>query len=79
MKRRIPSLISQDSYDKSVLLHLSMGEAERSILIFVQQQEFATKINALASENSLVDRRSRIRNLDPFLDVGILRVGGRLH
>lgn len=71
--------ISQESYDKSVLSHQDLKEAEYYILKFVQQQEFDTEISALASKNSQVNRRSRIRNLDPFLDDGIVRVGGRLH
>eukprot|EP00105_Crassostrea_gigas_P034805 XP_019918953.1 PREDICTED: uncharacterized protein LOC105318561 [Crassostrea gigas] len=79
MKRLNSSPILQESCDKSVLSHQDLKEAEKSILKFIQQQEFDTEINALASGNSHVNRRSRIRNLDPFLDDGILRVGGRLH
>ena len=35
-------------------------------------------MNNLTSGNSRVPSRSLIRNLDPFLDEGLNRVGGRL-
>lgn len=80
MKRLNSSPISQEPYDKSKLSHQDLKEAEKSVLKFNQQQEFDTECNAVASGNSHVNRRrSRIRNLDPFLNDGILRVGGRLH
>lgn len=67
------------NHNKSVLSHQDLKEAEKSILKFVQQQKFNTEINGPASGNPNVNRRSRIRNLDPFLEDGILRVDGRLH
>lgn len=59
MKRLNPIIpISQKSYDKSILSHQDLKEAEKSLLKFVQQQEFDTEIHVLASGNPHVNRRS---------------------
>lgn len=63
MKRLNSSTVLQESYNKSVLLHQDLKETKEYILKFVQQQEYDTEINALASGNYHVNRRGRIRNL----------------
>ncbi|XP_062616110.1 uncharacterized protein LOC134277820 [Saccostrea cucullata] len=73
------SLVHDDSCDKAYISFEDLKEAERVILTFIQRQEFPTEINTLVSGNSSVSHGSRIRSLDPFLDAGLLRVGGRLH
>ena len=67
-----------DTCDKSVISYQNLKEAEKAILVFIQQQEFPMEMNILTSGNSRVPSSSPIRNLDPFLDEGLIRVGGRL-
>ncbi|XP_061191631.1 uncharacterized protein LOC133199821 [Saccostrea echinata] len=73
------AIVQGYSYDKTVISYQDLKEAERTILAFIQRQEFLTEINTLESGNSRVSHGSRVRSLDPFLDAGLLRVGGRLH
>lgn len=54
-----------------------MLEAERAIISFVQRQHFKEEIFSLVKGNS-VRRGSSLHRLDPQMDNGILRVGGRL-
>ncbi|XP_052407932.1 uncharacterized protein LOC127953079 [Carassius gibelio] len=53
-------------------------EAETSIIAFCQQERFPTEFAALTSGNAQVPRSSSILKLDPVLEGGVLRVGGRL-
>ena len=55
-----------------------LSEAERSIIAFCQQQRFSSEITALRSGKP-VPKNSTIQKLDPILDEGLLRVGGRLN
>ncbi|XP_041954032.1 uncharacterized protein LOC121713480 isoform X1 [Alosa sapidissima] len=52
--------------------------AEKAILSYVQKQSFPDEINMLQEGASNVKKSSSIYKLDPVLDNGILRVGGRL-
>ncbi|VDI74707.1 Hypothetical predicted protein [Mytilus galloprovincialis] len=63
-------------YTKRISLQ-ELKDAEHSILVYVQRQEFTDEINTL-SGNKTVKATSNIRKLDPVLDGDLLRVGGRL-
>ena len=52
--------------------------AEKVILAYVQKQHFPEEINMLQEGASNVKKGSSICGLDPVLDDGNLRVGGRL-
>lgn len=52
--------------------------AELAIIRYCQQQRFGEENAMLSAGNSTVSRRSTIHRLDPRLDDGLLRVGGRL-
>ncbi|XP_031422633.2 uncharacterized protein LOC116220330 [Clupea harengus] len=52
--------------------------AENAILTYVQRQSFPQEISMLQEGASCVRKGSSIYRLDPMLDGGILRVGGRL-
>lgn len=52
--------------------------AELAIIRYCQQQRFGEEIAMLSAGKSTVSRRSTIHRLDPRLDDGLLRVGGRL-
>uniref|UniRef100_A0A069DYA1 Putative bel15-i ag n=1 Tax=Panstrongylus megistus TaxID=65343 RepID=A0A069DYA1_9HEMI len=53
-------------------------QAKSKIYLLLQIQHFSKEIKAL-KEGNQIDKRSKIYNLNPFLDdQGILRVGGRL-
>ncbi|XP_049329531.1 uncharacterized protein LOC125794101 [Astyanax mexicanus] len=54
-----------------------LEEAEESIVKFCQKQGFPQEIECLRNGKN-VSRKSSIFRLDPVLDHGILRVGGRL-
>ncbi|XP_052470971.1 uncharacterized protein LOC128027405 [Carassius gibelio] len=54
-------------------------EAERSVIFYVQRQAFPAEISTLQMTPPKVKRSSRICRLDPVLDEGILRIGGRMH
>ena len=75
--KRLNSLqTTDDTYDKSDY-YQNLQEAEKARLVFTHQQEFSMKINSLTLGNSRVPCCIRILNLDPFLDEGLIRVGGR--
>lgn len=52
--------------------------AERAIIGYCQGQRFSEEISALSSRKATVSRQSCIYKLDPILEDGLLRVGGRL-
>lgn len=56
----------------------SLSEAEISIIRFTQQERFPDEFAALSSDKCEVKKESRIYKLDPTLENGLLRVGGRL-
>lgn len=62
----------------SVLTPKDLEEAELAVIGYCQQQRFATEISSLLSEKRTVSRQSSIYKLDPILENGLLRVGGRL-
>ncbi|PWA32804.1 hypothetical protein CCH79_00018048 [Gambusia affinis] len=53
-------------------------EAELAIVRYCQQQRFEDEISCLLSKTGTGGRQSSIYKLDPILDNGLLRVGGRL-
>lgn len=53
-------------------------EAEEAIIRYCQQVRFQEEITALSSGRCTVSRHSSIYRLDPVLEDGLLRVGGRL-
>ena len=78
--KRLNSLKTpDDTCDMSVISYQNLKQAEKAILMFLQKQEFPMEMNNLTSGNSRVPCSSRIRNLDPFLDDGLIRVCVRLH
>ena len=56
-----------------------MAEAERSVITYMQRRAFPAEIATLEMTPPRVHKGSKICRLDPVLDEGILRVGGRLH
>ena len=56
-----------------------LADAERSVVIYVQRQAFSPEIATLQLIPPRVLKSSNLCRLDPVLDEGILRVGGRLH
>ena len=56
-----------------------MAEAERSVIMYMQRRAFPAEIATLEMTPPRVHKGSKICRLDPVLDEGILRVGGRLH
>ena len=55
-----------------------LSEAEMAIIRYCQQLRFSEEIAALTSCKATVSRQSSIYRLDPVLNDGLLRVGGRL-
>ena len=77
--KRLNSLTTpDDTRDKSVISYQNLKETENAILMFTQQQEFPMEMYNLTSGNSRVPCSSPIKNLDPFLDEGLIPVSGRL-
>ncbi|KAL7878212.1 hypothetical protein SRHO_G00048550 [Serrasalmus rhombeus] len=56
-----------------------IAEAERVIIAYVQRQAFSAEIASLELIPPRLHRSSNLCRLDPVLDKGIMRVGGRLH
>ncbi len=63
---------------RSVLMPNDLLEAESAIIRYCQRQRFQDEISSLMSERRTVSRQSSIYKLDPVLEDGLLRVGGRL-
>lgn len=73
--------ISEPQTDKqkgSILTPNDLLEAELAIIRYCQQQRFVDEISSLLSEKRTVSKQSSICKLDPTLEDGLLRVGGRL-
>lgn len=62
---------------RNILMPNDLVEAELAIIRYCQQQRFQDEISSLLSERT-VSRQSSIYKLDPILEDGLLRVGGRL-
>ncbi|KAK0150375.1 hypothetical protein N1851_008532 [Merluccius polli] len=52
--------------------------AENAIVRFAQTEAFPEEMNTLQKKNAHVSNQSHIRKLDPILQDGLLRTGGRL-
>ena len=66
MQRRLIQLDTED-----------IREAERAVLMHIQKSAFPEDIEALKSDRE-VRSSSKLKRLAPYLDDGIIRVGGRL-
>lgn len=62
---------------KSNLSPECWDKAERAIVCYVQKQRFSSEIASLKGSKN-VSKDSPLYRLDPFLEDGLLRVGGRL-
>jgi len=56
---------------------VEITEAKKTWIKIAQQEEFQSELNCLY-QNKLLPRRSKLITLSPFIDEGIIRVGGRL-
>ena len=68
----------QQESDPYVLSVDDMDQAEMAIVQFCQKQGFTHEVSCLQKGMPCVSRNSSIYRLDPFIDSGTLRVGGRL-
>lgn len=68
----------QRKTDPYVLSVSDMEDAELAIVQYCQRQGFPQEVACLRKGMQCVSRNSTIYRLDPFLDTGTLRVGGRL-
>lgn len=66
------------TFGKSSLIPERFNEAERAVINYVQKQRFSSEIASLKQGSRNVSKDSPLYRLDPFLDDGMLRVGGRL-
>ncbi|GAA6087678.1 uncharacterized protein LOC121815834 [Tachysurus ichikawai] len=72
------NLIAKGTTGGQILSVEDLMEAELAIICYCQQQRFPEEIAALSSGKNTVSKHSIIYKLDPWLDNGFLRVGGRL-
>lgn len=56
-----------------------LAHAERAVIIYSQRTSFPAEMTTLETKSSSVQKKSSLYRLDPMLDDGLLRVGGRLH
>lgn len=73
--------ISEPQTDKQngrILMLKDLLEAELAIIRYCQHQRLVDEISSLLSEKRTVSKQSSIYKLDPTLEDGLLRVGGRL-
>ncbi|KAK4329183.1 hypothetical protein Pmani_000412 [Petrolisthes manimaculis] len=78
-RRWIASRSLRDSHSFGAKTHLEVSDLEAGEVAvrYLQNRYFKDEIKALVS-NGRVSKQSKICKLDPFLDKGIIRVGGRL-
>lgn len=65
--------------EKKMLTVEDLSNAETELIKFSQRQAYAAEIKALQHGSTQVGRTSSISRLDPYLQDGVLRVGGRLN
>lgn len=65
-------------HERCTLSIEDISEAELAIIRFCQQQRFSEEIATLSAGKGTVSKQSPLYKLDPRLDNGLLRVGGRL-
>lgn len=68
----------KNTLGKSSLSPECCDKAERAIVCYVQKQRFSSEIASLKQGSKNVSKDSPLYRLDPFLEDGLLRVGGRL-
>ena len=56
-----------------------LADAERAVVMYSQNQAFYNELSTLQLTPPRVSNSSKLCRLDPVLDEGLLRVGGRLH
>ena len=76
-KRRMAELRAHDNTNIVALTVQELQQAEHSILKYVQRESFREEIHAL-EKRCRVKKTSSLFRVDPVLDDGLLRVGGRL-
>lgn len=88
VKKRKESALNIDSSQSHHQLKLFKGQcltveelaqAERAVIIYTQRTSFLAEMTTLEKVSSVVQKKSALYRLEPMLDDGILRVGGRLH
>ncbi|KAL2089190.1 hypothetical protein ACEWY4_016089 [Coilia grayii] len=65
--------------EKKMLTVEDLSRAEMEVVKYSQRQTYAEEIQVLQQGKSYVKRNSSIFKLDPYLQDGVLRVGGRLN
>lgn len=63
---------------KGALTVEDLKKAEKEIISFCQSQKFQDEVSSLEKGNNHLKRNSSLYKLDPVLQDGLLRVGGRL-
>ena len=71
-------LMDKTSLSASRVTVEDMQEAEDAIISYVQRKEFPNEFSVLKKGNNM-SKSSSVYRLDPKLEDGVLRVGGRLH
>ncbi len=56
-----------------------LAHAEKAVILYTQRTSFPAEMTTLETKSSSVQKKSSLYRLDPILNDGILRVGGRLH
>ena len=72
---------SKDLLKTGLITTSEMARAETDILKYVQRQEYAKEIRCLSQSNgntAFVSRSSSLVKLSPFMEDGLVKVGGRL-
>ena len=77
--RRKKAGLEEHSYDKFITVE-KMNIAEKVILKCLQNESFRDEVETLGKDgNKFVKKSSSLRKLDPFLDDGLIRVGGQFN
>ncbi|XP_053274096.1 uncharacterized protein LOC128436341 [Pleuronectes platessa] len=76
VKRKIQSF--KATLKGQILTPEDLEKAEQSVIQYVQEHKFKAEISSLKNGCKIVAKGSPLYRLDPVMDNGILRVGGRL-
>lgn len=78
-KRKETVAACKPSLHQGPLTVEELNRAEMEIIQYCQRCSFQSEISALRRGEQVLKRKSPIYRLDPYLQDGVLRVGGRLH
>lgn len=78
-KRKETVATCKPSLHQGPLTVEELNRAEMEIIQYCQRCSFQSEISALRRGEQVLKRKSPIYRLDPYLQDGVLRVGGRLH